>query len=199
MSTDAAINPEHLAPISNIVGGLLNGTSITRDSGGVLESQRAKWTKEANPAEEARTQEAAVIALVLEKLFSEEGTYWLSKRKGVIRIWVHADLILVPLYVAFDDLRAWTRLYGATAAIALASFGSKSIWKMQTEVLSGFNGSGDAGGSATLGSGGGSGGPDDMDSTAVEFKKITQDESSRIGVSVRFSDSSNPFQRVMEK
>ncbi|KAF2191634.1 hypothetical protein K469DRAFT_556012, partial [Zopfia rhizophila CBS 207.26] len=105
---------------------------------------------------------------------SADGRYWLVQKDGrrwffnsrdLIGILVLTDSILVAVYRATDDLRAWIRLYGLTGGLAVAIFGNKSVWILQAELLS------------SLSNPDNSGGPLDL-----EFKKITLEESSRIGI-----------------
>jgi hypothetical protein len=107
------------------------------------------------------------------------------------------------LWVMVHDFSSWTRLYGLGGAITIAIFGKKSVWKTQLEVLNSSKQLGGGpcgpGGDPTPpgGGGGGGGGPGDpgwpdndyiCDQAAQEFKNLVQVESTRISLSVRFSN-----------
>ena len=94
------------------------------------------------------------------------------------------------LYVNINDIRAWRQVYGAAPAVVLATFGRKSVWKMQAELL----------GRPSPGDSGDPDDPDDPDNpggpgrawgrhgtndlAAEEYKRTIDAESLRIGVSV---------------
>jgi hypothetical protein len=127
-----------------------------------------------------------------------------------------STLIFCHFEALWDDFSSWARLYGLGGAIIMVIFGKKSIWKTQLEVLhssqlgglgspgsgSRIGGSGDPGGDPLPGVGGGGGGngpggdgdpgwPDSdyiCDQAAQEFKNLVQVESTRISLSVRFSN-----------
>ena len=93
-------------------------------------------------------------------------------------------------YGTINDIRAWRLLYGPSPAIFLATFGRKSVWKMQAELLGrpGRPNPGDFGDPDDPG------GPDNSwgrfgpnDRAAEEYKRTIEAESGRIGVSVRIS------------
>ena len=68
-------------------------------------------------------------------------------------------------YYSFADPITWIQLYGPVSGLAVAMFGNKSVWRMQADVLSSLD-----------------------DTDALEFRKIIQDESAMVGISVCFSD-----------
>ena len=98
------------------------------------------------------------------------------------------------LYVNINDIRAWRLVYGAAPAIVLATFGRKSVWKMQAELLGrpGRPGPGDSGDPDDPDDPGDPGGAwgrrATNDPAAEDYKRTIEAESVRIGVSVRISN-----------
>ena len=98
------------------------------------------------------------------------------------------------LYVNINDIRAWSHVYGTASAVVLATFGRKSVWKMQAELLGrpgrpGPGGSGDPDDpDDPEGAGGAWGRRGTNDPAAEEYKRTIETESQRIGVSVCISN-----------
>jgi len=111
---------------------------------------------EIRDAELAETEMLRVIE-------SQEWRYWTSIERHRVPStnWIVIHQIIVAISKATDDLRAWIRLYGLAGGAAVMIFGKKSVWEVETKVL------GDPGAAP-----------------ALEFKKIIEDESGRIGISV---------------
>ena len=97
-------------------------------------------------------------------------------------------------YVNINDIRAWSHVYGTASAVVLATFGRKSVWKMQAELLGrpgrpGPGGSGDPDDpDDPEGPGGAWGRRGTIDPAAEEYKRTIETESQRIGVSVCISN-----------
>lgn len=76
-------------------------------------------------------------------------------------------------YYSFADFITCGQLYGPVSGLAVAIFGNKSMWRMQADVLSSL---------------------DDID--ALEFRKIIQDESAMVGISVGVADKTTTLRRI---
>ena len=119
---------------------------------------------------------------------------WQTKEEGA------ATLLSIgsPAYkVLYNDIRAWSHVYGTAPAVFLATFGRKSVWKMQAELLGrpgrpGPGGLGDPDDpddpDDPEGLGGAWGRRGTNDPAAEEYKRTIETESQRIGVSVCISN-----------
>lgn len=94
---------------------------------------------------------------------SQEARYWTSteRHRALNTNWIIVHSIIIAMYKITDDLRAWIRLYGPAGAAAVATFGKKSVWEAKVKVLA-----------------------DPKPPPALKFKKVIEDESGRIGISV---------------
>lgn len=106
----------------------------------------------------------------IRRIFESQGAYWTSESKQWTRStrsrWTLVQAITVTIYKTASDFRAWIRLYGLFGGLAVGFGGKKSVWEVLVRVL---------------------GSPDPP--PALQLKKIVEDESGRIGVTVRtFSD-----------
>lgn len=101
---------------------------------------------------------------------SDQGRYWTAAEKSWVSSteWTVARFVVVSGYLAADDLRAWVRAYGPTGGLAIATFGNKSVWKVQAKLLG-----------------------DPEPPSALNFKKTVEDECSRIGLIVSPSVSNS--------
>ena len=125
------------------------------------------------------------------RLFSPRGRKTgQTKQEDATNFWSIGNAAHMVLYVNINDIRVWRQIYGPASAVALATFGRKSVWKMQAELLGrpgrpGPGDSGDPDGPDDPGSPGGAGGPDGTnDPAAKEYKRTIEAESSRITISV---------------
>ncbi len=119
---------------------------------------------------------------------------WETKEEGATILLSIGSAAYKVLYVNINDIRAWSHVYGTAPAVVLATFGRKSVWKMQAELL----------GRPGRPGPGGSGDPEDPDDpegpggawshrgtndpAAEEYKRTIETESQRIGVSVCISN-----------
>lgn len=76
-------------------------------------------------------------------------------------------------YYSLVDIITCIQLYGPVSGLAVAIFGNKSMLRMQADVLSSL---------------------DDID--ALEFRKIIQDESAMVGISVGIADETTTLRRI---
>ena len=123
--------------------------------------------------------------------FSPKGCQ--TKEEGATSLLGTGNAAYMFLYVNINDIRAWRQLYGTAPAVALATFGRKSVWKMQAQLLGrpGRPGPGDSGDPDDPDNPGGPGGACGRrginDPAAEEYKRTIEAESGRIGVSVCIS------------
>lgn len=151
--------------------------------------------RETSKAQEIGSTENISLAEKMRAAFEEKPSkYWRDPPKGT-----SGNAAYMVLYVNINDIRAWSQLYGPAPAVALATFGRKSVWKMQAELLGrpGRPGPGDSGDPDNPNDPGGSGSPGDAgdpnapycpgrinDPAAEEYKRTIEAESGRITVSV---------------
>ncbi len=170
----------------------MEGKSPTAEKSAAIETNREQEmgsTRKISPAETvsvALGEESNQYRL----LFPQERGTSQTIQAEATKFWSISNAAHKVLYVNINDTRAWRRLYGPAPAIALATFGRKSVWKMQAELLGRPGGPdpGDSGNPGDPGSPGGAGGPRGTnDPAAEEYKGTIEAESGRITISVCIS------------